>query len=258
MAGTVDENSKLTWLRLGETRDRVVAEYTHAPQLAEGLLLDGLEQRAICWRPTWLRIDPEGVWNCEIAKLLFWQRSEHSSLTVDWANHTAVRTGPAFILGEKGAQVITSVPRTVIEAQLIDLSWDDVLRYLQSLVVSRPHLAPAPSISEPPSPATREPASPSSEPPAGQEPQQEETGRPKLLLLPEEPQFEDLRKWRPEEAMNWLKEAMKDRPKKAGESKNAWAERLYKQMKRDFGTDIPWSEWGTLRRRMNDPSMTDD
>jgi hypothetical protein len=139
---------------------------------------------------------------------------------------------------------------------------EDEIRAL--LPRSRPAVHAPLSNQEPPqvkeSPPTSEPAPSPPDAPAAQELSPEKADRPKLLQLPEEPQsqFEDLRKWRPEEAMKWLKQAMKDRPQKPDESKNAWAERLYEQMKRDFGTDIPWTESGTLRRRMNDLSMMDD
>jgi len=45
---------------------------------------------------------------------------------------------------------------------------------------------------------------------------------------------------------------MKKYPREPGESKNHWADRLYRDhMKKDFGEDIPWSG-KTLRRRMSD------
>ena len=52
---------------------------------------------------------------------------------------------------------------------------------------------------------------------------------------------------------DWFKNAKQDYPQKSGESKNAYARRLYEHMKNDFGENIPWTEWTTLRRRLNDP-----
>jgi hypothetical protein len=79
-----------------------------------------------------------------------------------------------------------------------------------------------------------------------------------LLLLPDEPQFEEPRKWRPDEAPAWFENAKQIHSKKPGESKNAYAQRLYDYMKEDFKEDIPWSDWTTLRRRLNDPPPEDD
>jgi hypothetical protein len=69
---------------------------------------------------------------------------------------------------------------------------------------------------------------------------------------PEAPQSESAKKWQSKEALRWLVIAMENNPRRSGESKNAWARRLYDDhMKKVFGDDIPWSEWGTLRRRMD-------
>jgi hypothetical protein len=81
---------------------------------------------------------------------------------------------------------------------------------------------------------------------------------PELLLLPDEPQFEGLRKWQPEEVQAWFKNIRKTHPKKPGETNNAYARRLYEHMQNDFEEDIPWTEWTTLRRRLNDPLTEDD
>jgi hypothetical protein len=82
-------------------------------------------------------------------------------------------------------------------------------------------------------------------------------GLQKLILLSEEPQFEPAPKWRPERAEEWLKETRSSYPRKPGESKNKWAERLYRDhMVHDFGSEIPWSTWQTLRRYMNFKTRT--
>jgi len=100
-----------------------------------------------------------------------------------------------------------------------------------------PHVEPAPLS---PKPQAQEPP-----------PEQAEQQRP-LLLLPDEPQLEEPRKWWPEEAQAWLKNARQIHPRKSKESKNAYAHRLYNEhMTNDFGKDIPWTE-ATLRRRLND------
>jgi len=106
-----------------------------------------------------------------------------------------------------------------------------------------PRVEPAPS-----SPKLSAQESPSEEP---------EQQRP-LLLLPDEPQFEGRRKWRPDEAPAWFEKARQDHPQEPEETKNAYARRLYEHMKDDFGGNIPWSEWTTLRRRLDDPPAEDD
>jgi len=63
------------------------------------------------------------------------------------------------------------------------------------------------------------------------------------------------------EPLDWLVKAMKDRPQKAKESKDDWAKWLYSKMKLYYGKDendedkVPWGDWTTLRRRMNDPDV---
>jgi hypothetical protein len=82
-------------------------------------------------------------------------------------------------------------------------------------------------------------------------PQTEERGP--LLRLPEEPQLspeEPKKRWRPEDAKNWLVQMMTDHPPRA--NWNNWAREAYVKMKDDFGEDIPWHDWQSLRRRMND------
>jgi hypothetical protein len=69
--------------------------------------------------------------------------------------------------------------------------------------------------------------------------------------LPEEPQLEESRKWRPNEVRTWFKSVRKTHPQKPGENKSAYARRLHNHMKDDFEGDIPWGE-PTLRRRLND------
>jgi hypothetical protein len=117
--------------------------------------------------------------------------------------------------------------------------------------------APAPP-TEPlqvdPAPSEAEPAPP---PPIESPPEEAEQQRPPLLL-PDEPQFEEPRKWRPEEVQTWFKNIRKTHRKKPEETKSAYARRLYEHMKNDFEEDIPWTEWTTLLRRLNDPSTKDD
>ena len=73
------------------------------------------------------------------------------------------------------------------------------------------------------------------------------------VRLPEEPQFEGPEKWRPEDVKDWFEETIKNHTQKPRESKNEWARRLYNDhMTKDFGEDIPWKSWGTLRRPMDD------
>jgi hypothetical protein len=108
----------------------------------------------------------------------------------------------------------------------------------------------SPSAELPRSPQTEPTLSPS-EPSATREPPAEDVERQRLLRLPEEPQFEQPIRRRPEEAKAWLAEQIANDPPKSGESKNEWARRKYPDMTRDFEENIPWTE-GTLRRRMDD------
>jgi hypothetical protein len=97
------------------------------------------------------------------------------------------------------------------------------------------------------------PPSPQVEPePPPEEPEQQ---RPPLLLLPDEPQFEEPRKWRPKEVQTWFSYIRKTYPQKPWENKSAYARRLYDHMKNNFREDIPWSDWKTLLRRLNDPTI---
>jgi hypothetical protein len=104
---------------------------------------------------------------------------------------------------------------------------------------------------EPPQSLPTEPVLSPSEPSATREPPAEDVEQQKLPRLPEEPQDES-RKWRPNEAKTWLENAMRTHPLKEGQNKNAYARQLYDRMKSDFGEDIPWGTWETLRRRMDD------
>jgi len=94
----------------------------------------------------------------------------------------------------------------------------------------------------------------SSSPKLSEPPPEEAEQQRSLLLLPDEPQLAGPRKWQPDEGRAWLENAKPAHPRKPGESKNAYARRLYGHMENDFGEDIPWSEWTTLRRRLNNPS----
>jgi hypothetical protein len=107
--------------------------------------------------------------------------------------------------------------------------------------------APAPSSPQ----VEPEPALSPSEPSATRELPAEDVERQKLLQLPEEPQLEESRKWRPNEAQTWFESATKAHLQRPGENKSDYARRLYDHMKSDFGEDIPWSV-PTLRRRLND------
>jgi hypothetical protein len=110
-----------------------------------------------------------------------------------------------------------------------------------------------------PDPAPTKPTLSPSEPSATREPPVE-AGQQELpdVRLPEEPQLEEPRKWSPKDALEWLEQAKRDHPQREGENKNKWAQRLYDHMKTDFGEDIPWTGWLTLRRRLDDPSTGDD
>jgi hypothetical protein len=56
--------------------------------------------------------------------------------------------------------------------------------------------------------------------------------------------------WRPEDAERWLDMKKQTDPRQPGESKDAYARRLYPAMESDFGDKIPWTR-PTLRRRMD-------
>src|SRR5262245_40680961 len=79
----------------------------------------------------------------------------------------------------------------------------------------------------------------------------------RLLVLPDEPQLEGPRQWRPDEAPIWFENAKRTHSRNPGESKNAYARRLHGYMRKDFGEDVPWTE-STVRRRLDDPSTGDD
>jgi len=70
---------------------------------------------------------------------------------------------------------------------------------------------------------------------------------------PDEPQFEGPKKWRPEEVPKWFRHVRTTYPRKPGETKSAYADRLHKQMTKDFDENPPWSDAETVRRRLNDP-----
>jgi len=160
MAGTDDDDPTLDWLLLGATRNRVT-EYTDGSQKqAEDILLDGLDQygphqRPIRWRYRELRIsDPHWVWTPETAKRFFFDRLGAGKVDVDWINHNATRTGPAFVpMGEKGAQILANGPRTILEARLIFLCWNDVLDILQPLGLT-PQSSDLTAASSTPAPAS--------------------------------------------------------------------------------------------------------
>jgi hypothetical protein len=91
---------------------------------------------------------------------------------------------------------------------------------------------------------------PAAEPEVEPSPEEAEQQRP-----PDEP---PPKKWRPDEVQTWFKNVKQLHPQKPRENKSAYARRLYEHMKNDFEEDIPWTEWGTLRRRLDDPSTEDD
>src|SRR5262245_5870598 len=92
---------------------------------------------------------------------------------------------------------------------------------------------PAPPVESEPAPSTKLPRVepvPLSPKPLAQEPPPEQAEQQKpLVLLPDEPQFEGPKKWRPEEVQAWFKNVRKIEPRKPKENKNAYARRLYEQ-----------------------------
>jgi hypothetical protein len=150
------------------------------------------------------------------------------------------------------AEVVSSV-REAWEggrtAYTFELDADEVKRQLLLLI--------QPKSSSPPAQPSLPASEPAPSPPEASATR--ETERQQLLRLPEKPQFEGRTKWRPKDVLDWFKETIKNHPQEPGESKNKWAQRLYHDhMKKDFGEDIPWSCWESLRRRINDPSASDD
>ena len=100
--------------------------------------------------------------------------------------------------------------------------------------------------------AEADPALSPSEPSATREPPAEDVEQQRLLRLPEEPQFEEPTRWRPDQVQTWFENVRKIHPRKPGENKSAYARRLHNDhMKKDFGGVIPW-DVSTLRRRLND------
>jgi hypothetical protein len=91
-----------------------------------------------------------------------------------------------------------------------------------------------------------------SEPPQSAQVEPKKAEQQKLVLLPDEPQFEP-KIWRPEDVQLWFKEAKDNHPRESDENKSAYARRLHNDhMRNDFvGGAIPWT-LATLRRRLDD------
>lgn len=245
MAGTDEDGSTLIWLLLGATRGRVT-EYTHGSQKrAEDILLDGLEWGIIRWRPSWqFRIqDPRWIWTPETAERFFWDRLGAGRIDVDWANHGAVRTGPAQVpMGEKGAQVLINGPQTIIEAPLILLCWNDVLDILQSLGLTLQSSDSA-AASSPPAPALTPPQH--SPPPPQQEPPPLSSVRPSPIPESSSPK----KKWTKAEREEWRQQLL--RQHQMWSNKMKWVSKVaFPKMQEDFGDQAPWSSVRSLYRRL--------
>jgi hypothetical protein len=138
--------------------------------------------------------------------------------------------------------------RRASHAEPTSLASEPAASAVEPLPPSEPkHPAPASSSSQ----VKTEPALSPSEPAATREPPAEDVEWQKLPQLPEKPQLEESRKWRPNEVRTWFKSVRKTYPQKSGENKSAYARRLHDHMKNDFEGDPPWGE-PTLRRRLND------
>jgi hypothetical protein len=125
--------------------------------------------------------------------------------------------------------------------------WGSIKVDSAALRQARPRPAePAPA---PPTESLRVAPAPSSPKLSAQEPPPEEAEQQgSLLFVPNELQ----RKWRRKEAPTWFKKVRERYPQKPGENKSAYAGRLHDYMKNDFESP-PWSDAGTVRRRLNDP-----
>jgi len=174
------------------------------------------------------------------------QRIPPDNLHPDMIEHKALPIAhpPKVVVDCQGS--ITTSPRQR-SADYRGPRWQAIEVDSAALRQARPRSA-EPEPAPPTGPTPLSPKLSAQEPPPGEVEQQRQ-----LLLLSDEPQLEGPRQWRPDEALTWFKNAKQDHPQKSGESKNAYARRLYEHMKNDFGENIPWTEWTTLRRRLNDP-----
>jgi hypothetical protein len=133
MAGT-SNGSSTSSLLLGTALARVI-EYMGpgSEDAAKKLLLDYLDRRAIRWRCRYLDIGMN-AWTAEAAHQFFWERHDSVVHDVNWPNHRATRSGPVFVpVSAIGARVLAYGPRTVLEAETIQLHWSDILGILQAL-----------------------------------------------------------------------------------------------------------------------------
>jgi hypothetical protein len=204
----------------------LVAKYTHAEPSAWEYLHDRLHRCEIPWSFDKLefnfrgRAAPESDW-IRIGQLFFRRRHISAQHEVDVVNSSATRTGAGILgirLDGKGnLEPIYESSRAslTMRATLIRLHHPTVVQFLQ-----RSRLMPSPLALV-----------------------------PAMEVAPE--QTSPAKKWQPEEAKGWLSDYQTAHPL-WGQNKNAWARQAYVQMQKDFGAAIPWNDWQTLRRRLND------
>ena len=244
MAGTGGDPNTPEWLLLNDAL-AYITKYTRSEKAAKELLLDYLKEGRMRWRCWKLEFEKDDHTTLG-AYRFFWASETNSQIDVDWDSSSATRSGPGWSLGSHDDETwpIYDQRRMVrLHASLVSLNHDDIkstLRFVGLMPRSpTPASSSLPSMAQEPPP---EDLTPTKEPPPVAREQQAE--EPKQ---PEEPAPKESRKRKPAE---WLVEAKVKYPQRLGENKSDWASRLYKQMQKDFGKEIPWSHWKVLRRRL--------
>jgi hypothetical protein len=249
MAGTDDDNTTSAddW-RLANIELAFITEVVRAERLAKDLLFDGLDKGLIRWRCGELTVDedpdfssnPPLVTSLTAARQFFWRRATHSRIDVDWPCHHVARVGPVMRLGsnsegdkEERWPIFDMRGSVTLKASLVRFHHGDIVNYLVMLGLMPQPIAP---VSDTASSQNAADVDTAPAPPSRPQP------------LSEEP-----KKRQPEEAKRWLVEMMINDP--PGGNWNEWARSAYKKMQEEFGKDIPWKDWGSLRRRMNDEEV---
>jgi hypothetical protein len=249
------------------------------PRAGPPLITSPVAARRFFWRPDeHSRIDMDWETNSATRRGPVMQLGSH-------LRNTPEETWPITTRGEEGETWPSFDLRGVatVKVKLVRFHHEDVVDILVRL-----GLMPRPPAPPPPSPPPQEPtpiapavqaalaasssASPSEQPPPSEQPQPKEPQpqaaepptepQPQAEPQPEKPQAEERelspgepkKRWEPKDAKNWLvQRIINDPPGKANWAQ--WARNAYFKMKGDFGEDIPWSDWETLRRRMNDQDV---
>jgi hypothetical protein len=216
MAGTNDNPTPISLISLSAARDLVVETLLSRPW-AEQLIIKWLHSRPVRWQYRMVKGQPAPARTLEQEAKDLW--AQPTRVLVEWREGYACRV--TVYRKDKAGRLKPLRRVTVIGILIVR---EDIERELAQMPVTLAGNAAAANQLRPP-----------------EGPQSSS----------EKPQLEPAKKWRPDEALKWLAHTMRCNSQGQGESKNAWARRLYNHMKADFEDQIPWSEWGTLRRRMD-------